>query len=513
LPDQATTSILDGTELYNTSGPSPGQPAISDIHQAGFGDCRTLAALGALVQNDPEAVKNMIHENGDGSYTVDLYQDDSGTPKPVNVTADDITTNAANMSADDPVIDANNGKHIIWPTIVEAAFEKVNTGSLYAFTGDTRQSPPVITDEMAELKSQFQSGNIITLGAIAPPGIPISLAAGDYNLVSPHEYTLTGVYTADNGEEFVSLNNPWGTSQPKDIPLNEIPNYFDTIEVDSYKSTNSTNTDNVGANIFDIANPPTDITGTSGNDYLYGEATILGGPGDDTIVGYGDAATAKYLGDRADYDITYNQHDKTFTVIDQGSGFSEGTDTDSGITYFEFADGRFSATEFMTNATPVKTIDSTGSTGLVECGNKYYIISSDGAPDLALQYRSGYDVVDAAYSGMAPIAAEQTGTGYDVAWKVNGMDQYDIWAVDSSGKYINSLLENVSGSDPTFEEYEAIFGQDLNGDKITGPDGQLTNNTTATSTTIVSAGSTNLVQTGDNYYLNPVDGGTGPEEI
>ena len=30
-----------------------------------------------------------------------------------------------------------------------------------------------------------------------------------------------------------------------------------------------------------------------------------------------------------------------------------------------------------------------------------------------------------------PIAAEQTASGYEVAWKVTGADQYTVWYTDS----------------------------------------------------------------------------------
>ena len=34
-----------------------------------------------------------------------------------------------------------------------------------------------------------------------------------------------------------------------------------------------------------------------------------------------------------------------------------------------------------------------------------------------------------------PIGAEQTASGYEVAWKVTGADQYTVWNTDSSGNY------------------------------------------------------------------------------
>jgi hypothetical protein len=64
----------------------------------------------------------------------------------------------------------------------------------------------------------------------------------------------------------------------------------------------------------------------------------------------------------------------------------------------------------------------------------------------------------------APIGAEQTTSGYEVAWKVAGADQFAVWSTDSNGNYMSNLLNTVSGADPTLESLETSFHQDLNGD-------------------------------------------------
>src|SRR5436853_639176 len=82
-----------------------------------------------------------------------------------------------------------------------------------------------------------------------------------------------------------------------------------------------------------------------------------------------------------------------------------------------------------------------------------------------------------------------------------GTDQYTVWSVDSSGNYISNLIGAVSGTSSTFESLETIFQQDLNGD---GRIGVLT-------VVVEAQGSTSLVKVGDNFFLNPVGGGSGPE--
>ena len=50
-----------------------------------------------------------------------------------------------------------------------------------------------------------------------------------------------------------------------------------------------------------------------------------------------------------------------------------------------------------------------------------------------------------------PIGAVQTASGYDVAWKVTGVDMYTIWATDSNGNYLSNLIGGVPGQSAALE--------------------------------------------------------------
>ena len=47
-------------------------------------------------------------------------------------------------------------------------------------------------------------------------------------------------------------------------------------------------------------------------------------------------------------------------------------------------------------------------------------------------------VVAGQFGAWTPIGAEQTASGYEVAWKVTGADQYTVWDTDSSGSYTSN---------------------------------------------------------------------------
>ncbi|MCK1393566.1 matrixin family metalloprotease, partial [Bradyrhizobium sp. 1] len=145
-------------------------------------------------------------------------------------------------------------------------------------------------------------------------------------------------------------------------------------------------------------------------------------------------------------------------------------------------------------------IESAGATSLTQVANNYYFYQSGVGPELK---RDIVPVVAGQFAPFVPIGVEKTSTGYDLAWKVPGADQYIVWNVDNSGNFIANLTSIESGNSSTMESYETIFHQDLNGDGSIGvPAASATN-------VIESAGSTSLTQMGSNYFF--YESGAGPE--
>ena len=155
-------------------------------------------------------------------------------------------------------------------------------------------------------------------------------------------------------------------------------------------------------------------------------------------------------------------------------------------------------------STPSSTvIEALGSTELIQNGSNYYFEPVGGGTAVELK-NGGAPVVAGQYGGgWAPIGVEATSSGYEVAWKVTGSDQYTIWNTDSSGNFTSEPIGgSVSGSNTALISLESSFHQDLNGDGVIG---------TPSSTVIEALGSTELVQNGSNYYFEPIGGGTAVE--
>jgi glucose/arabinose dehydrogenase len=116
---------------------------------------------------------------------------------------------------------------------------------------------------------------------------------------------------------------------------------------------------------------------------------------------------------------------------------------------------------------PTTVIEASGSIRLTDVGNHFFLYDSSGSGP-SLKYL-GADFVAGQLGGWAPIGAERTGNGYEVAWKLNGADFYTIWSTDTNGNYITNIVGGLSGSSNEFETFEPFFQQDLNNDGQIGP--------------------------------------------
>ncbi|MCF8531929.1 MAG: hypothetical protein K9G48_02905 [Reyranella sp.] len=141
------------------------------------------------------------------------------------------------------------------------------------------------------------------------------------------------------------------------------------------------------------------------------------------------------------------------------------------------------------------TIESFGSTRLVQLGSQFSLQDSGGAgPSLKYQ---GAAVVAGQFGAWTAIGAEQVGSGYQIAFKSG--DQYAVWNVDGNGNMLNLPAGILSGTSTTLQTLETTFQQDLNGSGQIG----------LVPTTIESFGTTRLVQLGSEFSLQD-SGGAGP---
>jgi hypothetical protein len=196
-----------------------------------------------------------------------------------------------------------------------------------------------------------------------------------------------------------------------------------------------------------------------------------------------------------------------------GSGEYTAWNTDSNGNYLSTAVGVVSGTSYTLEQLEVTfnedlngdhitglTTTAIGTNGaLVEIANQY-ALENNGTFAAWLSY-GGTPVTAGEFgAGVTPVGAKQTGSGYEVVWSI-GSNEYTAWNTDSNGNDIGSVTGVVSGTSATLEALEINFGETFAGG---GPIGGVS------STTIATNGTTNLVQVGNLYELNPASGGTGP---
>ena len=142
---------------------------------------------------------------------------------------------------------------------------------------------------------------------------------------------------------------------------------------------------------------------------------------------------------------------------------------------------------------PVPTvIEAFGSTSLVQVGNNYlsHSISSGTGPELKY---GGAAVVAGQLGAWAPIGAEQTASGYEVAWKTRA--PISTRSGTPTAAATTSPTSSPSCREPAlrWNRLRRSFHQDLNGDGVIG--------VPAVPTTVIETfGSTSLVEIGNNFF-------------
>src|SRR5262249_138208 len=146
----------------------------------------------------------------------------------------------------------------------------------------------------------------------------------------------------------------------------------------------------------------------------------------------------------------------------------------------------------------VTVIESFGSTSLVQVDGNFYFYPVAASTGPQFKYL-GTPVTVGRYN-LSYIGVEQTASGYQVALRVPGADQYTVWNTDSNGNVVSNGTGGVivSGSSSVLKSLEPSFQQDLNGDGVVGTGSAPVSGVCgpANGTTASSKPSTNLCSAG-----------------
>ncbi len=197
---------LDGAGEYEDRTGDPlfpnGMPRPEDVNQGDLGNCWLLAVLAGMAAQNPDALKQMIRQNADGTYTVTF-------------------ADGERVTVDAQVRDS--GGHALWVSIIEKAYAKREGGYAELDGGDPNDA---IDDLIGGGTNSFDpdSTRDLFFGDNVSPGDAydrIDDALDDGRVVTAsvrdslgidggHALTVTDVYSA-GGEEYVVVRNPWGS--------------------------------------------------------------------------------------------------------------------------------------------------------------------------------------------------------------------------------------------------------------------------------------------------------------
>lgn len=228
--------------------PNPdGTPNISgdlaNISQGDAGDCYFLAALMTVAAREPDTVQNMVHDNGNGTYTVSFHSKYDGVPHPVQVSVNGDLPYRHGEPFENG-IERIGGKNVSWAAIIEKGWAAANGNSyknidgtdlsnaqdhdvhnaLYAITGkvgvDRNPGGPMTDVSFAQMQQDFANG-LITLGT----------SNSDGRLDSDHSYAVIGVNASD---DTVVVGNPQGGQSTLPFETFRSTNINQYIAIPSY---------------------------------------------------------------------------------------------------------------------------------------------------------------------------------------------------------------------------------------------------------------------------------------
>ncbi len=269
-----------------------------------------------------------------------------------------------------------------------------------------------------------------------------------------------------------------------------------TIDLDGGLTSNGFGGANTLVNVHSVIGSAFDDTIWAGP----GTNLIFGGGGNDQIIGdptVADASTttAGYSGARSDY-LIVGETAVSVKIIDLRPGSPDGVDQDVWVNSFKFSDGTYTFSQL----NPINEADQTGATDVAMIGNNYFLYAhnTETGPELTFV---GTPVTPAFGS---VVGAEVTSGGgyYVVLYLGSNSDLYQVWNVDSSGKWVSTPLGNINELNAAFASVETTLQQDINHDGVIG----------APPVSVVELfGSTTPTEVGRHYYLLANGTSSGPE--
>jgi Ca2+-binding EF-hand superfamily protein len=216
LIESAETINHSNPNLYGNSANPLESIRPEAVRQGAVGDCQMLAPLAGLARSNPQAIRDMIQDNHNGTYTV-TFPGDRQHP---------VTVNAPTQAELSEY--ARGNEHGTWAAVIEkaAGARRTTDGSpqhgahmtenqAYELLTGRRAATHDLSDVSdQDLQRRMANCHNQPISAITNHEIDGADQRHDEtNIPMGHEYTITNY---DPQSRTVTLRNPWGNGEPTD---------------------------------------------------------------------------------------------------------------------------------------------------------------------------------------------------------------------------------------------------------------------------------------------------------
>ncbi|NOY25403.1 MAG: hypothetical protein GXP62_05975 [Oligoflexia bacterium] len=226
----------------------------NDVKQGQLGDCYLMAGMAATARAEPEAIRRLIVDNGDGTFEVTLFirKTPSSTPVAMRQVID---ARLPSKGAGNPVY-AGLGSSTkegdeLWPALLEkrlaqekGSYELISGGNIakggFNFAGAsellTGKAERYFTTAslsenrvMSLMEDALTAKKPITVDSMSMEKLPdLSREANAVNVYGNHAYAVESV---DVSSRTVNLQNPWGSNHVKNLPIKDFMRYYKSVRV------------------------------------------------------------------------------------------------------------------------------------------------------------------------------------------------------------------------------------------------------------------------------------------